>query len=64
MKVKELIEHLQKCDPEIEVVYTYDSIYGHPYAVEEIDEYQWLPDDNDKIGKSYQPTGKRIVVIE
>lgn len=64
MKVRELIELLQKCDPEIEVVYTYDSIYGHPYSVDEIDQWDWLPDPTDKVGKSYQPTGKKIVVIE
>lgn len=64
MTVRELIELLQKCNPDVNVVYIYDSIYGSISFVEEIDEYDWLPHPNDKIGKSLQATGKRIVVIE
>ena len=61
MTVGELIERLQVFDKDLEVVYTYDDIYGHPYEVTKIKEHEWKNDDK---GSHYIATGKYIVVIE
>ena len=67
MTAKELINKLLELTLhnhfDTEVVYTYDSIYGHIKNVEIIDEHDWLPDPQDKIGKSLQKTGKKLVLL-
>lgn len=64
MTVRELIELLQDQDQDLDVFYTSESQIFSPLFVVTIDEHRWLPDPKDKIGKSYQSTGRKIVVME
>ena len=69
MRVKELIKRLNELNPEgdLEVIYTYDSIYGHIIEVTNEDEYDWLPapdPENHTNGKSLQQTGNKIIILE
>jgi len=64
MTVQELIVELKKYPSDVEVQYVYDSTVSSITDVAFLEEYDWLPNDKDKTGKSLQKTGKMIVHLE
>ena len=66
MKVRELIEKLQKADPELDVklVCGAEDIITNLHDVYVSEEMAWLDDMNDKTGKSFQKTGRNIMILE
>ncbi len=61
---KELIEFLQTVPPETEVKICYDSTNSGIDRIVYDDEWDWLPDSNDKVGKSLQKIGIKKVYLE